>query len=124
MVYGHGKAVGRLYLYASWNGSHPQELLAEYTGYIQSDGYKGVDALFVPRPEAPSPTRVGCWMHVRRKFVAAAETKDPVACAIVLEIQELYRVELEARVKNLADAERLAFRQVYAQLFLTGWTYL
>ena len=57
-------------------------------------------------------------MHVRRKFVAAAETKDPVACAIVLEIQELYRVELEARVKNLAGAERLAFRQVHAQSVL------
>jgi len=44
---------------------HPKEFLKGFSGYVHADGYDGYHKL----PE--NMTIVGCWAHVRRKFVDA-----------------------------------------------------
>lgn len=41
------------------------EMLADFTGYLHCDGYKGYDT-FAAKNSAI--TQVGCWYHVRRYF--------------------------------------------------------
>lgn len=54
---------------------HPEEFLRGFSGYLHTDGYEGYRRL----PE--NITVVGCWAHVRRKFVDALkilpEEKQP-----------------------------------------------
>ena len=57
-----------LYHYApSRAQSVPEQLLKAYEGYLQTDGYAGYHAVL--RHEAI--TGLGCWAHVRRKFMDA-----------------------------------------------------
>ena len=46
-------------------GNVAGEFLKDYQGYIQTDAYKGYDAL----EKLPGIYLVGCWAHVRRKFM-------------------------------------------------------
>ncbi|MCR9260210.1 MAG: IS66 family transposase [Pseudomonadaceae bacterium] len=45
----------------------PKDLRPDYSGYLQSDGYAGYNALL----SEPNITGLGCWAHVRRKFMDA-----------------------------------------------------
>jgi len=49
------------------NSGVPQGLLDDYTGYLQTDGYRAYGATL----KAPGIRGVGCWAHARRKFVEA-----------------------------------------------------
>jgi transposase len=51
-----------------WKHEHPASFLKGCAGYLQTDGYKGYDALTGGPPLA---IRVGCFMHVRRYFLKA-----------------------------------------------------
>lgn len=54
-----------LYEYTpSRSGAYPKAYLQEFDGYLQTDGYDGYNAV-------EGATRVGCFAHVRRKFVEA-----------------------------------------------------
>lgn len=63
-------------------------------GYLQVDGYSVYDKLFKDHTDW---TEVGCWMHARRYFVEAYESKDFRAIPIIENIKRLYRIEAEAR---------------------------
>jgi len=52
----------------SRNGDHAATYLKDFKGYVHSDGYSGYNKL-------SGITRVGCWAHLRRKFVEAIPTK-------------------------------------------------
>ena len=57
-----------LYEYATTRAqSVPDRLLAGFVGYLQTDGYAGYNAILA----ADDVTGVGCWAHVRRKFMDA-----------------------------------------------------
>lgn len=92
----------RLYAYQPTRGSeHPRRFLDGFSGYLQSDGFAGYDALARARPQI---TGVGCWAHARRKFVdvqkAQAGTEPEGEAAWFVErIGELYGLE-----RALADA--------------------
>ena len=98
-------------------GSVPLTYLAGFRGFVQTDGYNGYDAL----GRKPGIVMVGCWAHARRKFhdvLQAAGTqlaKKQLAAEQALEfIGRLYRIEKEARLKELSVPEHHEFRQQQA----------
>ncbi len=84
------------------------ELLKNFAGYLQTDGYKVYEQFLRTRP---SVIGVGCTAHIRRKFVDALPTHEAKAAHVLTEVQILYRVEAHCRKKARTAAERLALRQ-------------
>ena len=82
-------------------------MLEGYEGYLQADAYSGYDGLFTDG----KIFEVGCWMHASRKFYEARTTDPPRAHQALAWISLLYKVEEEAREKDLDDAQRHALRQ-------------
>ena len=70
------------------------EILGEYEGYLQSDGYEAYDGACRGREELK---HVGCWAHARRGFTDAEKmTKGSGGAEEALElIRRLYRAEAE-----------------------------
>ena len=99
-----GKAPIILYDYQpSRNGDHAATYLKDFQGYVHSDGYSGYNKL-------TGITRIGCWAHLRRKFVEAIPAKkspsDPLTSA---EIGRQYCDKLfaiEDSLKGLTSEER------------------
>jgi transposase len=71
------------------------------TTYLQVDDYKGYSSTFEfearKLPVVPAELRLGCMMHVRRRFKKALDLGDTRAAKPVEWIRELYRVEERAR---------------------------
>jgi len=102
-------------------GSVPLSYLAGFKGYVQTDGYNGYDAL----GRKPGIVMVGCWAHARRKFhdvlqaAAPQVAKRRLAAEDAIEfIRQLYRIEKEARVKELSVPALYELRQQQAQSVL------
>jgi transposase len=108
-----------------WSGQGPQQVLADFRGYLVVDGYKGYEALFGPT----SPrVEVGCWMHARRGFERAHVAGDARGGTVLSLVQKLYAVERQAQEAQLSPEARLGLRRVhsrpvYEELFglLTQW---
>lgn len=80
----------------------PREMLKEYQGYLQCDGYSGYEQF----ENKNGITVLNCWAHARRKFYDA-QTFDKVKAEEVLaQIQKLYAVEEMCREGNL-DADHI-----------------
>jgi len=81
----------------------PLRFFGGYAGYVQADAYAGYDVLFKPKADgAPVPTELGCWAHVRRKFVEA-QTSDALRSATAVAfIRRLYEVEHAAEALDAA----------------------
>jgi hypothetical protein len=77
--------------------------------HIQVDDYKGYNSEVGGRIVVPPDRRLGCMMHVRRRFYEALKLGDKRAAKAVEWIKQLYKVEESARGKS-AD-ERHAIRQ-------------
>lgn len=97
----------------SRNGKVARNFLDDYHGYVQTDGYAGYNFL----DTQAGIVHLGCWAHVRRKFVEvikAAEKnvdgstdndKDKGKAGEAIKfISKLYRIERNAQVRGL-DAE-------------------
>lgn len=98
------------YLYTpSWSGKPIRELLEEFEGLLQSDGYAGLQKLFEKKDKAP--TRAGCMAHVRRRFVQALEDGDARAAMPLTVIKKLYEIERRATQDGVDEQERQARRQ-------------
>lgn len=98
------------------SGKVPVRLLPDFTGYIQTDGYEGYNAVVTTN----QLTHAGCMAHARRKFDEAIRAqgktkkkKAGLAHRGLSLINKLYRVEKQAR-KYDTD-ERYVHRQQYAQ---------
>ena len=50
-------------------GTVAVDLLEDYQGYLQTDGYKGYTKVL----SQPEITGLGCWAHARRKFIKAQQ---------------------------------------------------
>jgi len=83
----------------------PLAVLGNFRGYLQADAYAGYDALYA----TGRVVEVGCWAHARRYFWEAKATDAPRALTALGFIQQLYRVEAEA--KGLDAAARRTRRQ-------------
>ena len=89
------------------------ELLTDYQGYLQTDGYAGYDGVCAKN----GLRQVGCFAHARRKFDEALNaqgknSKTGKARKGLLSIQKLYRIEKQ--IKDLEPEERYQWRQQHA----------
>jgi transposase len=123
---GHGKAItGYLSGYAgdadhryvfydfrpSRSRDGPAEMLAEYRGYLQTDGYIVYTSLV--RHSVGRLVDVACWAHGRRGFEEAIPaTSHPLVHEAMIWTQQLY--DLEDRAKEMSAEDRHALRQAEA----------
>lgn len=91
-------------------GAGPKELLKNFKGYLQTDGYDVYDYF----GSQQGITLVGCMAHARRKF-DEARANDRQRAEHVLELmQQLYAIERKAKEENLNHAQRYELRQQQA----------
>ena len=88
-------------------GKYVRDHLKTFSGYVQTDAYAGYDAM--PQVNA-GITMVGCWAHVRRKFVDAQAVEKEEASWFLGQIQRLYAIERFCRNAGLGPEERLDVR--------------
>lgn len=89
-------------------GERPQELLKDFQGYLQTDGYGAYDYL----GKIEGITLVGCMSHARRKFYDARDNDRDRAEWALTRMQELYAVERQAKEENLTHQQRYELRQL------------
>jgi hypothetical protein len=97
----------------------PAAFLANFTGFLQSDGYAGYNPIV-----AGGATRVGCWAHARRYFFDARLSDPERAEDALARIRALYAVEAEAKERGITGVALAAFRQARAGPVLdalAGW---
>ncbi|OSM05943.1 IS66 family transposase [Magnetofaba australis] len=94
---------------ATRQGRVPKELLADYKGWLQTDGYSG----YLAMGKVAGIEHVGCWAHARRLFSDAAKAaggkKSAKADYAIKLIGKLYAIE--KRVRDKPPEERYAARQ-------------
>lgn len=102
----------------SRNGNHAVTFLKDFKGYVHSDGYSGYNKL-------KDITRVGCWVHLRRKFVEAIPAEKPDGPPTSAEIGRQYcnkLLAIENTLKDLAPEEifckRLELEKPILEVFL------
>ena len=86
----------------SRGGAVPRKLLADYQGALMVDGYEGYE----PVCREQALTRLGCWVHARRKFVdvsKASKKKNSQAAYAIKLIAKLYAIE-KANKGSSSDA--------------------
>jgi transposase len=97
----------------SRSGAIPLRLLDGFQGVLQADGYSGYNQIC----REQGITRIGCWDHVRRKFVDAIKAagtpkkgaKPSKADFAVSHIRKLYAIEKQ--IKDQDDGHKLRVRQ-------------
>ena len=88
----------------------PNEMLKDFQGYLQCDGYTGYEDILA-RAEVVG---VGCMAHARRYFEQAQDSDRERVEWMLMKLQALYRLEREAREANMSFEARHAHRQKYA----------
>lgn len=102
--YHDGKPIHRFAYHANRSGSFAETLLENYSGYyVQTDGFDGYNRL----DGRSDLVHVGCFAHIRRKFVSAYEVagKTGIAKEAIDLIATLYRIESELR--GLLDSAKI-----------------
>jgi transposase len=102
------------------SGQVPLKFLDGYRGYVQSDAYSGYDTL----GRQPGIELVGCWAHVRRKFVEVINAKSNLkkqghAEQALDYIGQLYALEKYADENECSPDQRFDLRQHNAKPILT-----
>ena len=89
----------------------PKEMLADYRGYLQTDGYIVYTSLV--REAAGRLVDVACWAHGRRGFEEAIpSTSHALVHEAMVWTQQLY--DLEDRARDMSPDERRTLRQAEA----------
>jgi transposase len=92
--------------YRKGRGMHgPKEVLSDYNGYLQNDGYTVYDKI---GQSSPDITLVGCTVHARRYFTEARDNDKKRADYILEIFQKIYQVESD--IKSLTSKEKQAQR--------------
>ena len=82
-------------------------LLKDYNGAIQSDGYD----VYEHFDGLEGKTMLGCWAHARRKFVEAMGENEKLASEALVYIGDFYHVETLAKEAEMSPDERMALRK-------------
>ena len=112
---GAGPLVGYAFT-ETWSATDVAPWIRAIDADIQCDDYKGYSAqVQIAEGEQSGPLvdparRLGCMMHVRRRFHEALKLGDKRAGEAIALIQELYTVEALAKERGLAPDERLTLR--------------
>jgi len=92
------------------------EFLADFKGFLHCDGFAAYDTLAAKNKEI---TLVGCFYHVRRKFVEVTKItqgKEGIATHVLGLIAKLAHVE--ENIKALSPREKYSLRHVHAKPIL------
>jgi transposase len=90
------------------SGDTPSKILGGTKGTLLVDGYTGYNQV----TQVDGRTRAGCLAHARRKFFDALQTAPNEANHALERILDVYRVEHEARDRDIAGTpDHLAMRQ-------------
>lgn len=101
-------------------GKYPMRFLSDFAGILHADGWHAYDDL-------KKVTLIGCWAHVRRKFVEALAVvpekqrgdKTLLANIALARIERLYRIE--AIFHDVTPERRLAARQRLSKPVVDGF---
>ena len=85
----------------------PDEMLKTFSGALQADGYDAYHHF----EHSQNITLLGCFAHARRYFEKALDQDKERASWMLTSIQELYRIEKEARDAGMSHTERYRLRQ-------------
>lgn len=88
-------------------GGGPQEVLKNYKGYLQTDGYE----VYEHFGKTEGITLTGCMAHARRKFIEAQNNDSARAEYILTHMKTLYELERQAQQEQLTVEKRYALRQ-------------
>lgn len=88
-------------------GAGPKELLKDFKGYLQTDGYDVYDYF----GNQQGITLVGCMAHARRKFNDALDNDREHAGHVLTRMQKLYATERRAKEEDLTHEQRYELRQ-------------
>ena len=91
----------------SRSGDTARKLIGGYRGAVQTDGYEVYESF----ENAPGKRMIGCWAHVRRKFVEALDENRKYASEAIVYIGKLYKIEAEMREAGLSADEVRERRQ-------------
>lgn len=89
------------------SGAAAKSILKGFEGILQADGYTVYEQL----NRNPVITLVHCMAHARRKFVDAQNTDPPRAEYFLQRVQQLYKIEGQAREKEMDEEQRLHLRK-------------
>ena len=95
------------------SGKVPLEVLRDYHGFIQTDGYEGYNEV----GSQPAVNHAGCWAHARRKFYDAKQASKQAASAdeALARIDTLFTIERTLRAQKLSTEEFVRERRAQAQ---------
>ena len=98
----------------TWEAADIACWLSAIDGYIQCDDYAGYGSSYVDdtgqrRILVPEDRRLGCLMHIRRRFHTALTGGDKRAAVPIKLIADIYRIEAQAA--GLTPDARLLLRQ-------------
>ncbi|MBU1900801.1 IS66 family transposase [Patescibacteria group bacterium] len=105
--------VGRQVLFSyqpSREREGPDEMLKNFSGYLQTDGYAAYNNL----KNQAQIQHMACMAHARRKFEHAKDNEPVLVPQIMAMFHELYEIEREAKEKNLLQDEIKALRLLKA----------
>lgn len=87
------------------------ELLRDFRGAVQSDGYGAYEVY----EKKDGVLLLGCWAHARRKFEQALNHDPPRAKFAMEQIQKLYALERRMKDEDLSkeEIERLRKKEAY-----------
>ncbi len=94
------------------DSSGPGEMLEDFIGILQTDGYSVYEKLFANHPHI---MLIYCMAHARRKFVDALKYDKQKAGYVLERMQVLYALEQQMRDKQLSWGERTVLRQKEAE---------
>jgi transposase len=97
---------------------YAQQLVGDFTGYLQRDGYGVYGAMAKDEPTRFKPC--GCMAHARRKLIEALDHQPTQAGWLVVEMRKLYFIERKARDEALTPAQRQDLRQRLSAPILAG----
>jgi transposase len=88
---------------------HPRAFLSGYSGFVHADGYAGYNPV-----HGSGARHLGCWAHVRRKFIESRTNNAAKASLALAYIRTLYAVEKEILDEKLAGDAVVSRRQARA----------
>ena len=87
-------------------GGGPAEILKDYSGFLQTDGYRVYEKFHSDRI-----ITLSCMAHARRKFIEALDNDKARSNYVLEQMQELYIVESFAREMKFTHEQRYQIRQ-------------
>lgn len=88
---------------------YPAAFLKGYSGFVHADGYAGYNCV-----HGSGARHLGCWAHVRRKFIEAQENNPAKASEALAYIRTLYAIEKEIVDGKLTSDLVVSLRQTRA----------